>query len=132
MLTAKPSTTQQPLRLPLVEDDPEAMRLLCSTLHYRQTATPNFEQLKMLALVCDKYDCREAVMSHSTLWLQSYLASVKAEGAIDLDALAVSYIFGNAWAFAEITRRLLREHTGPYVRIRTSVLQSYLPDSLLG
>ncbi|KAH7308607.1 hypothetical protein B0I35DRAFT_98915 [Stachybotrys elegans] len=62
-------------RIPLKGDDPEAMLVLLSILHFQNLAdndTVELRTLEAISIVCDKYDCIKALRPWIPLWLGNY------------------------------------------------------------
>ena len=58
----------------LHDDDPAAITLICNILHYRYDSVPTqleAEQLRQIAILCDKYDCSKSFQPWTEKWLNS-------------------------------------------------------------
>ena len=119
--------------IPLPEDDPEAMTLLCNCLHFRVDQIPKnvgFPTLKALAIICDKYDSTRAISPWSTIWLQKWETSACEEGFEGL--LFVAYALDCAEVFMEISKRAVLDQVGPFDTRRALDGFHMIPESLLG
>jgi hypothetical protein len=117
----------------LPEDDPGAMALLCSCLHFRTDQIPTvleFPLLKALAILCDKYDCTKAISAWIVLWLRRWETDTCEEGFEEL--LFVVYALDCAAAFAEISRRAILEQVGSFYDRRVIEEFHMVPENLLG
>lgn len=122
-----------PSEVPLPEDDPEAMTLLCNCLHFRTDHIPRnveFSLLKALALICDKYDVAKAILAWSILWLQKWETSKCEDGFEGL--LVVIYALDCAEAFAKMSKKAILDQVGPFDTYRILDGFDMIPKSLLG
>ncbi|KAF8544185.1 hypothetical protein BDD12DRAFT_101830 [Trichophaea hybrida] len=94
-----------PALVPLEDDDPTALELVLATLHHRNDLLPDkipFEQLVNIAAIVDKYELQCVLGSKlSKLW------EPPPTGVRDNDWLFVSYVFGYATIFAELSKDLI-------------------------
>ncbi|KAF8857824.1 hypothetical protein BDZ45DRAFT_422472 [Acephala macrosclerotiorum] len=121
-----------PSEVPLPEDDPEAMTLLCNCLHFRTDHIPRnvkFSQLKALAVLCDKYNVAKAISAWSILWLQKWETSKCEDGFEGL--LAVAYALDCAEAFAKLSKKAILNQVGPFDTHRVLDGFDMVPKSLL-
>ncbi|KAH6673377.1 hypothetical protein B0J14DRAFT_562842 [Halenospora varia] len=121
-----------PYELPLPEDEPEAMTLLCNCLHFRTDHIPRsveFSLLKALAILCDKYNVANAISAWNILWLQKWETSKCEDGFEGL--LTVIYALDCAEAFAKISRRAIQDQVGPFDRHRVPDGFDMVPQSFL-
>ena len=66
---------ENPYELSLVDDYPNALTIVLLALHCRSELVPvsiTFRNLVELAIVCDKYDCREGVFSWVGTWTAAW------------------------------------------------------------
>ena len=96
------------IRVPLPDDDEEAMTALCNILHYRFDLVPkklHSDVLEELAVLADKYDCANAL----SMWSAQYLAGLlEQEESIDYSTkLLPAYFFNDAKAFRQITKAMV-------------------------
>ncbi|KAK3637335.1 hypothetical protein LTR56_013684 [Elasticomyces elasticus] len=76
--------TSATVEIPLPEDDPGDMQILCSILHMRHDQAVSVLGAKTIlsfAMLCDKYGCAKAVQPSVQLWVQNH---VKAAEVLDL------------------------------------------------
>lgn len=121
-----------PSEVPLPEDDPEAMTLLCNCLHFRHDHIPRnveFSLLKALAILCDKYDAAKAISVWIILWLQKWEASKCEDGFEGL--LAVIYALDCGEAFAKMSKKAILDQVGPFDTHRALDGFDMVPISLL-
>lgn len=101
----------------LVEDDAEALRIICCVIHHRnddvpQTLTP--EQVLQIAIEADKYDLAVALRYASIQWLKpSGISDMVHMGSLMVSAL----LFGDRDAFASRTLALVLYYTGSYLEL---------------
>lgn len=92
----------------LREDNFDIMEIVMRIIHHQNKMVPQklcFEELYDMAVVCDKYDLRECLVSWSSLWSEPYLDSVEKSGFGSW--LFISIAFQNKLAFTQITRHLI-------------------------
>lgn len=121
-----------PFEVPLPEDDPEAMTLLCNCLHFRTDHIPRnleFSLLKALAILCDKYNVAKAIAAWNILWLQEWETSECEDGIEEL--LVVIYALDCAETFARMSKKAILNQVGPF---DTQVPDGFgvVPETLLG
>lgn len=122
-----------PSEVPLPEDDPEAMTLLCNCLHFRTDHIPrnvDFSLLKALAILCDKYNVARAISAWNILWLQKWETSKCEDGFEGL--LVVIYALDCAEAFAKISKKAILDQVGPFNTHRVLDGFDMVPKALLG
>lgn len=102
-----------PRTVPLPDDDPEAMRLLCSTAHMCVDELPNKNVPRKIvhtvfaeyAILCDKYDCIGAVSAYSKRWAMELLVF---PGRQHFEKLIFStYVLDLPDEFAKATRAVI-------------------------
>jgi hypothetical protein len=124
----------------LPDDDGDAMELLCKVLHHQWSGSPTLEELKPLAVICDKYQCSKALNLWSTSWLQNVLDNNCLLSAPTLVALA--YMFDNALMFHLATKALVEsgslsclDHCIQYPAVPAQLIdgktQEYTADSVV-
>jgi len=94
----------------LEDDDPDAMEIILSVLHYKDFVRferLDAEQLAAVAKQGDKYLCNSALKP----WIPQWFAHLEKEGGnLKLGMLLVAaYFFGAGNAFENITARTVRE-----------------------
>ncbi|KAI5356901.1 putative BTB/POZ domain-containing protein [Septoria linicola] len=107
--------TGSQLDLPLPDDDPEIMLLICEVMHMKRVTMnqPNPERLLRLAVVVDKYDCRVALAYFICTWFQQ----LPAFGS-DFERVNVffaAFYFKLPEEFARLGRQIVLENSGAIV-----------------
>ena len=103
---------QKDCSISLPEDDPEAMTVVCRSIHYQED-TPkevSISLLEKVALVCDKYDVAHALRGWSEAALQSLSISMCHNTHTEIlrvRLLYISYVLGSHQTFWEISYSLL-------------------------
>lgn len=120
-----------PKKIKLVDDNPEAMRLLCNILHMQNDKLPHTlssEQLIDIALLVDKYDCSRAVKLASSVWLQRAEAQLTT-GTLEerLSAVAAAYLLDEPVAFRRITSSIVLNEADSLARLKDRELMSSIP-----
>jgi hypothetical protein len=126
-----PSLTPYPLPLP--EDDPEAMTLLCNIIHHRVVdipRNPSLTCLKKLAVLCNKYDCLSICSAWGELWLAARMEPSLANEFNEL--LCVAYILDIPEAFSRISWKILEAQRGSFVSLPGLTDHELIPSHLLG
>ncbi|KAK8214275.1 hypothetical protein IWZ01DRAFT_234081 [Phyllosticta capitalensis] len=101
---------EHPKELPLPDDDPRAMKILCCILHhcYDVTKTPRIADLSSLAVTVDKYLCKSAVQSCYIVWLNSALAQADVLDFRQLvELLAIAYSLKLPDEFYKISSKMV-------------------------
>ncbi|KAH8892686.1 hypothetical protein GQ53DRAFT_862305 [Thozetella sp. PMI_491] len=110
-----------PAEIPLPEDDPAAMETLLKILHLQNTALPTVNILSAdgfrdFAVVCDKYDCNDAVSFVANSWLQEFVSN---PGPYNEDSnlvlLGATSFLNNAPGFQDITRNLILNSSNSFL-----------------
>lgn len=92
----------------LEDDDYVATTILMKAIHHQNHTIPtkvSFDQLKDIAVICDKYDLRNCLLPWCQLWSQPYIDRVEQDGYESW--LFMSIAFRNEGLFAQITKRLV-------------------------
>ncbi|KAH0536866.1 hypothetical protein FGG08_006297 [Glutinoglossum americanum] len=102
--------------IPLPDDNPDAIILLFKVLHFRSRDVPwdpDLGTLAHLAVVCDKYDCVEAVAAWSRVWLMGNGGTGSVRGKVEdvVMVLYVSYGLDVPSAFSEASLVLIKDHS---------------------
>ncbi len=97
----------------LPEDDPAATRVLFSVLHFQNQALPEVANLTVarfrdFAVLCDKYNCCNAVSFVTDAWLEKLLSGARTEDESWILLEAVSFLDKPA-AFQSLTKNLVLE-----------------------
>ncbi|KAK5714678.1 hypothetical protein LTR17_017133 [Elasticomyces elasticus] len=105
--------------IPLKDDDPEAMTMLCRALHLQFVAMP--EELKpnslmVLSVAADKYDCIGSLRFASEVWIKNAMLTVAPVDLVKL--LTAAYMFQQPKVFSAVGRNLLLKSEG---EVRKSV-----------
>ena len=127
-------SSSSPISMSLPEDDVEAMVLFCTTIHFKEYATPNvsFPVLGKLAFLCDKYDAARAVSSASEVWMSPFPGSKDGESSFP-KVLWISYALGNHRNFWKTSRAMVRNYTGTELLEQChSIEDTALPPRIIG
>ena len=115
-LIEKKNGRSGPAYVELPEDDKEAMLVLCQVLHFRKVeGCPSINLLNNVAILCDKYDCSQALHFASSTWLAAYLPFVDQPNHEGL--LADAYLFKNPAYFQAYTKRLITTCSGTFDQV---------------
>lgn len=71
--------TSSSVEIPLPEDDPVGMSMLCHIIHLRNNAIahkPDVGLIHKVATLADKYDCAEAVKHAAWSWISQHLGEL--------------------------------------------------------
>ena len=130
-LSHKDGTSIPTISLP--DDDPEAFTWICDALHFKKLREDSydFKFLENVAVLCDKYDSRQALAPWIELWLGSWNSSdFERQSPI---MLGIAYAFDDQTAFWRVSRYLIRTRTDAGLMDVASYLNnSILPDGVLG
>jgi hypothetical protein len=100
-------SAMSPKTVALPDDNPDAMTLFCNIIHM-QTAdiadTVSISRLADLAVVCDKYQCTEAVSSWARVEIAQKLANPDAPAFEKL--LFITYVLDLPLEFGKVSSRL--------------------------
>ena len=98
-------SSQQPLVVPLPEDDPDAMEVLLNSLHFttsRHDVELKDDLLLEVVKLADKYACTSAVQGNCRLWLESL--SERNQGRLyKWKLIIVAFLIGHKHLFAKLT-----------------------------
>ena len=101
-------SAEHPLELPLPDDNPEALALLCHTLHFSvrpESMKPDIAMQFELAFVADKYDCIASIHAFSEQWLRA-VSEKNCGSSVLWEASAIAFMLGHAGEFARFAARL--------------------------
>ncbi|KAI9867585.1 MAG: hypothetical protein M1813_008384 [Trichoglossum hirsutum] len=101
-------STQHPLKLPLPDDDPDALTVLFQILHFspkRKRLEPDVDLQLELAQLADKYDCVISIHAESEQWLHA-LNEVDHESSILWKLSTIAFLMGHTEKFANFTAKL--------------------------
>ncbi|KAK4956309.1 hypothetical protein LTR10_005831 [Elasticomyces elasticus] len=104
--------------IPLKDDDPEAMTMLCRALHLQFVAMPeelNPNSLMVLSVAADKYDCTGSLRFASEVWIKNAMLTIKPVDLIKL--LTAAYLFQQRKVFSAVGRDLLLKSEGEVKRL---------------
>jgi hypothetical protein len=151
-LTLCSFTKGETFELPLLDDDAQAMVVICNILHLRWDYVPAAEKISMtdlqsVACVADKYDCANALKPISRAWMSRCTAPefmgtmkdslfVTGNALIEISGpslalkgyerlLLVSYAFNNAEAFKSVSVKILLEWKGDFTALRDTIDPSH-------
>lgn len=122
--------------LPLDDDDFESLRTICNIIHLQSdkvSPSVSLDHLYQLAILCDKYDLRQAL----GLWPKKWAAGhIPFTGSPPWDKwIRISYAFGDKDIFAQATRWLiLNSELSEAGFIRTTAGIDYsegIPDTIM-
>lgn len=90
----------EPYELRLPDDDAETVILFCLVLHYQRKIDDSISLslFEKLALLCDKYDCANALSSWTKVWLHRFNDLPKDQANYER-LLYTSYVYGIHEAF---------------------------------
>ena len=94
------------MEIPFPGDDPDAMTLLCLTLHMQNDRLPEpitVSQLREFAALVDKYDCAPAVKFASTFWLKNLWNDPSIQANEQHALLASAFLMDDTASFYEIS-----------------------------
>lgn len=106
-------TTSSPVEIPLLDDDPKAMTVLCQMLHLQNDKIPLrlcVDNIFLVGVLVDKYECAAAVKAHAQCWIGQHL------GTTDMAALralfVIAYHFQHAELFEQLGTKLILQSEG--------------------
>ncbi|QDS75677.1 hypothetical protein FKW77_007587 [Venturia effusa] len=106
---AKSST---PYQIPLPDDDPDAMAILCRILHHNADDVflpDDAAQVMQFVAALDKYDCMKSAKFFLVVWLEKIRSPPFRHLAI---LLAISYDIRDETGFRRFSSKLLRDPNG--------------------
>ncbi|KAI5840790.1 hypothetical protein DFP73DRAFT_557864 [Morchella snyderi] len=93
---------------PLYDDNGTALAVILYAIHLQTHKVPRevtFQQLKQLAVVCDKYDCVGAVRLWAEVWMEPFRKNVTMVGFEDW--LFIAWVFSSRNFFAKVSKSLV-------------------------
>ncbi|KAL9091273.1 MAG: hypothetical protein Q9165_004907 [Trypethelium subeluteriae] len=121
------------ITVPLPDDDPFAMSILCSELHLRTDMVPdkfNISEIYEIARLIDKYDCHIALKRLFQVW---FMENKGTTSPTDLALQMVcASLFSDATAFTNITHELVMRYGEPYINLWDDGVSSFVPWKALG
>lgn len=120
-------SSSNPVVVPLCDDDPDAMEIVCKFIHFKHYDVPTELESKrvfQIAKIIDKYFMHEALKFAVKSWLQ-------VEKAQDFSSLSsmlkATMLLKQPAAYTKVTKALVMGRTEPY----TAILDGENPDSLI-
>ena len=130
---SKTRSTNQPLKLPLPDDDQDALELLFHNLHFSPKWTRQMPDINLqvkVAYLCDKYDCTSCIHSGSLLWLRSLTDKDCKSSNLLWKLSTIAFLLGHEVDFEKINATLAS--TLSVAQIDGAELNPALPNSLKG
>lgn len=125
-------SVQNPLELPLPDDDPDALAVLFHTLHF----SSKWKLLKLgadlqldVAQLSDKYDCTISMYGESGRWLRS-LSESDHESSTLWKSSTIAFLMGHIDEFSNLTAKLVLKVTA--AELDLTAPNSALPETLKG
>lgn len=106
-----------PKEVPLPDDDPDTILLLCQLLHLRQDALPEMlpvDQLLTLATTTDKYQFAGSICMVGENWLQKQETPIMPESQV-WKMINIAYLFGLKKQFCHLTHLFLYSFPSSYL-----------------
>jgi hypothetical protein len=122
-----------PRAVSVPDDDPTLMELLCNIFHMRMSEVPDELDLKSLAdfaLICDKYDCREAIRFQARVWVLKFISDPDAPSFEKL--LFVTYVLDLPHEFRVVTLAIVRDRKNDMKVSVATHGQDFVPSILFG
>lgn len=131
----KPVSSGEYRNITLSDDDPCAMITLCNAVHVKSSrvSVASFDAVERLSILCDKYECAEALSPWSRQWLSKWQRSMYGQGEY-LKMIYISYGFNDHDSFWNATANVLVCYDAVTMTSLRSNHQGFaiLPDQLLG
>lgn len=104
-----------PKEVHMPEDNPEAIEIICSIMHFRSILQEVGPDLMLdIAIAADKFDCSVVLQHASILWLDPK----KSKNLVELARLmAASYLLDNSKAFSQVTLAMAFGHGDSYLAL---------------
>ena len=132
-LEGTPTESGGPRTVPLPDDDPAAMTILCSILHFQcdQVYMPSFTVLESLAILVDKYDCSRALKPWTTSWIRRWPGSFEGEDTY-FKLIHIAFAFDLPEVFHKATLSVFREASTAEILDAAKIIHGsqMLPESL--
>ena len=125
-------STQNPLELPLPDDDPDALAVLFHTLHFssKQKFLRLGADLQLhVAQLSDKYDCTASISGESGRWLRS-LSEGDHDTSILWTSSTIAFLMGHMDEFSNFTAKLALKLTA--AELDHTAPNSALPETFKG
>lgn len=131
-----------PLEISIADDNPEALVVILRILHLQHDSVPvslSEARLYQVAILCDKYDMRQALRTYLDKWLIPYVETGEVPEQID-KWLFMAYAFALPTIFTSCSKKLIMDTCngepddphGPYT-LRGSEkasLNEYIPSTI--
>jgi hypothetical protein len=129
-------SSASPKEIDLPDDHGKLVTWLVRILHFKTADIPGRvcrKDVVQFGLLCDKYDCIQAVRPWTKLWVSQLLAEPDAANHKDAEKLlAAAYILDLPEEFFKVTRMMVTDRTNP-ISVQTSLEEGdILPLMLLG
>ena len=101
---------ENPYELSLEDDYPYALTVILLALHCRYgmvPVDPAFKDLVELAIVCDKYDCRDGVLPWIDTWAAAWKPRMLEKGYEEW--LFIAWVFGIKEGYDKLSRKVILE-----------------------
>ncbi|KAH7348213.1 hypothetical protein BKA66DRAFT_400980, partial [Pyrenochaeta sp. MPI-SDFR-AT-0127] len=105
-------SSSNPRETLLPDDDPYIMTIVCRMIHMQTSDMPRqleVDDFAGFAILCDKYDCIDAVRPWSRLWVLGLLPEPDMPGYDKL--LMITYVLDLPDEFYKVTQSLLKNRT---------------------
>ena len=127
-----PRSVQNPLKLPLPDDDPDALAVLFHTLHFSSKRT--FSNLSAdlqlhVAQLADKYQCTASIAGESGRWLRS-LSEGTYESSVLWTLSTIAFLMGHKDDFSKFTVKLVLGSTT--AELDLAAPNAALPETIKG
>jgi hypothetical protein len=106
---------ESPREVRLVEDDADALRIICCVIHHRNDDVPQYltpRKVLQIAIEADKYDLNVALKYARAQWLKPRGSPER----VDIGyLLAAAFLFGDMDMFVANTLALILHYNGSYL-----------------
>lgn len=116
-------TAEGKVTIPLPDDDPEAMIIVCRALHHMNHLVPEqltSTSLEKIAVLCNKYDCMRALAAHGNVWVRNGLERLPSRSSLDR-LLYAAYVLDMPAAFAKVAWDLVLGCAGRIVDLGVEI-----------
>ncbi|KAL0264182.1 hypothetical protein SLS55_000128 [Diplodia seriata] len=106
---AQDLSEHHPKEVPLCDDDPEAMKLICEFLHHQhdpdKNVVPTQQVFKQVALLAHKYLLQSSLRCYSERWLKAHIKRARVTGyEYHHDLLAIAHLLDSPELFTLISK----------------------------
>lgn len=128
-----PRTSSNPVEIPLLEDDAQAMSDLCRLLHHTPVpelaSTEDLDRVVAFALAAHKWDCTEALslQAQGIVFRALHDDSVFEDGRQLAWLAAVAYCFNDQQVFEVVVDNLVLNYAGSLLEVRNEMKDDILP-----